>query len=63
MKTTLLRLILNLIIKPFKELIKEVRTEWENKFKLNTPLLNDAIIKYPWLPEAISKLDSKRWQA
>jgi hypothetical protein len=42
--------------KPFKELIKEVRTEWENKFKLNTPLLNDAIIKYPWLPEAISKL-------
>lgn len=40
----------------FKDIIKKVREEWENKFKVSTPILDDATLKYPWLPEAISKI-------
>ena len=40
----------------FKDIIKEVREEYETTYKLTTPILNDALIKYPWLLDAINKL-------
>lgn len=40
----------------FKDIIKEVREEYETTYKLATPILNDALIKYPWLLDAINKL-------
>ena len=40
----------------FKDIIKEVREEYETAYKLTTPILNDALIKYPWLLDAINKL-------
>lgn len=42
--------------KPFKELIKDVRAEWEVKYRFATPILDNAKIKYPWLMDAITKL-------
>lgn len=46
--------------KSFQELIKDVRAEWETKFKVGTPILNEALIKYPWLNDAINKLGFER---
>lgn len=47
---------LNTKTKAFKDIIKEVREEYETLYKVNTPKLDDALIKYPWLMDAITKL-------
>lgn len=40
----------------FKDIIKKVREEYETLYKVSTPILDDALIKYPWLMDAITKL-------
>lgn len=46
--------------KTFKEIVEDVKAEYECMYKIGTPVLDNALISYPWLKEAIEKLGFER---